>query len=420
MIFHIFTGVFVYRNMVQVMGLKCTLIGLILLVNVCISASSQSTEKYLTLYFAYNNICELCNEDKEMLDYINAQIKDITDKPRILFDAYNIFIENNAFQFDQILKRLGMGDQRIKPPVLIIGDKYLSGNEEIRTGTRDLFLRQMEIFSTDRVSPEWMVPNLSIPDITAKISPGTQIPPELHNAKASDSILICFVTSGCASCEKVKQLLSSLPTSIDLDNREQSEIKIIYYNVNEGQGLVEIRHFFNHFGVSEHYQIVPIVFYTGGWLSGFENIEKNLNHVLLRGEARNFVYPGTVTKKSALAELSTLFLVGIVGGVNLCSISIFLFLLSLLVVKSGNVLSLSLSYVTARLIMYSAIGFSILFTAQTLNRNILITAPTVYTVTALLCYTFAVAILPSIVALLYLHGKKAFNSLSPFLFRAAL
>ncbi|MDR1636776.1 MAG: hypothetical protein LBR93_05505, partial [Treponema sp.] len=113
----------------------------------------------------------------------------------------------------------------------------------------------------------------------------------------------------------------------------------------------------------------PIVFYTAGYLSGYSNIQSGALGVLATGKALNFAFPGGGGEIRALnwLELPAVFLAGLLGGLNPCSISMLLLLLSLLAAKNAHVLPLGLSYVASKLLTYLVLGLLLFTLARSLD-----------------------------------------------------
>jgi cytochrome c biogenesis protein CcdA len=329
------------------------------------AGAGGGTETYLSIYFAWENPCELCHDDAEFYEFFTRQISGIPDRPIIGFNALNIFKEGNRQVFDQLCGELDINWASLPLPIFIIGDEYLAGDEAIRNGARDLYVRQKDRQVEIRVRPVYSFSSQPAPQTAAKA------PRDFPAAGPGDSVLVCFVTTACENCEKATVLLRGLPDEITLADGTSSSLDIYYFNVAEEEGLPAARQFFSAFKVPDSKQLVPVVFYAGGYLAGYEEIEKNINEVLISGAARDVIYPGSAAAAPELAwrELPAIFLAGLLGGLNPCSISMLLLLLSLLASKSGRILPLGLTYVASRMITYLALGFGLFSLGQILNQE---------------------------------------------------
>jgi hypothetical protein len=313
------------------------------------SGVDTGTEKWISIYFGFDNACELCHEDQDFYDSLLQSTRNVPDKPYVSFYSYNIFKAEARAEFSDVCAGLGIEFRQFDMPMLIIGDEYLIGNDAIYAGAKDLFLRQMDKETITRV--KWQSGFAA-----GTNSKAIQPPKDFPRTKDDNSVLVCFVTTACENCEKAKAFLSTFP----------DDVEIFFYNVSDNEGYPAARQFFEAYKVPDREQLVPIVFYAGGYLSGLENIQKNLEGVLASGGGRGFVFPGVeaAAPELSLRELPAIFLAGLLGGLNPCSISMILLLLSLLASKSGRILPLGLTYVTARFITYLALGLSLFSLGQ--------------------------------------------------------
>jgi cytochrome c biogenesis protein CcdA len=320
----------------------------------------------LTVHYAFNNPCELCRDDMEFLEVFYQEIRDLPDRPFIAFQSYNLFHSGPSFRFAELCETLGIKPDGRSLPILIIGNEYLEGSEEVSAGARDLYIRQKET-AVVWVKPAGM--EAPVPSPSAAVS--ATIPQDFPATGPDTSTLVCFVTTACESCAKVEDLLNGLPGEITLKDGSTTPLDIYYFNVAENEGLPAIKRFFEAYAVPEEDQLTPIVFYTGGYLSGFADIQADIENVLASGAARDFAYPGIEAPGPELAwrELPAIFLAGLLGGVNPCSVSMLLLLLSLLGAKSGRILPLGLTYVASRMITYLALGLSLFSLGQILNQE---------------------------------------------------
>jgi hypothetical protein len=311
----------------------------------------------LQMYYAYENPCELCDDEARFVEFFNRVTADVPERPEIFYSGFNLFRTGAARQFRYYASQLGIETSGLPLPLLIIGDEYLAGEDAIREGVRELFIRQTESAHNEiAVSP------------AAGTGPAPEAPvPKYPLVNPEESVLVCFVTSACENCEKAKTYLGRLPQSVDLA-QGNSPLRVIYYNVAENEGLAAARQFFEAYQVPDKDQIVPIVFYTGGYLSGYSNIQSGAPGILAMGKALNFAFPGGGGIRSfGWLELPAVFLAGLLGGLNPCSISMLLLLLSLLAAKNAHVLPLGLSYVASKLLTYLVLGLALFTLARSLD-----------------------------------------------------
>jgi hypothetical protein len=334
------------------------------------SAAEEDRNVRLQVYYAYDNPCELCRDEAEFIEFFNQVTADVPGRPEIFYSGFNVFRTGTAQQFNYYASQSGIDVSRLPLPVLIIGDEYLAGEEAIREGLRELFIRQ-----TESARNEIPIPPASVAGGGSEPASGASSP-QYPPVSPGESVLVCFVTTGCENCEKAKAYLGRLPESISLPQGDSSPVRVIYYNVAENEGLAAARQFFEAYQVPDNEQIVPLVFYTEGYLSGYSNIQSGTLGVLATGKALNFAFPGAGGEGPALnwLELPAVFLAGLLGGLNPCSISMLLLLLSLLAAKNAHVLPLGLSYVASKFLTYLVLGLALFTLARSLDLSVFHTA----------------------------------------------
>ncbi|MDR1175068.1 MAG: hypothetical protein LBK83_06320 [Treponema sp.] len=331
------------------------------------SAAEEGRLVRLAVYYAYENPCELCRDEADFIEFFNRVTADVPGRPEIAYNGFNVFRLGTARQFASYASQLGIDTSRLPFPILIIGDEYLAGEEAIREGLRELFIRQAES-SHNEIAVSASVnagAGTAAGTGTASRAPLPEYPP----VSPQESVLVSFVTTACENCEKAKTYLERLPESVSLGPDTLSPVRVISYNVAEDEGLAAARQFFEAYRVPDNEQIVPIVFYTSGYLSGYSNIQSDTPAVLAAGKALNFAFPdegGEIRSLSRL-ELPAIFLAGLLGGINPCSISMLLLLLSLLAAKNAHVLPLGLSYVASKLLTYLILGLLLFTLARSLD-----------------------------------------------------
>jgi len=152
----------------------------------------------------------------------------------------------------------------------------------------------------------------------------------------------------------------TLPDSITI-NGQTSTINIVRYNIYEGDNLSLYIKMISTYEVPDQEQIVPIVFLTTDYLSGYDSISRELPALLESGGGLSFSYPAQVSPHQPItfSDLWGFFLAGLLGGFNPCSISLLFLLLSLLTSMEKNIVRAGMTFVAARFTAYLVIGLSI-------------------------------------------------------------
>jgi hypothetical protein len=330
------------------------------------AAEEEDRSVRLQMYYAYENPCELCRDEADFIEFFNRVTADVPGRPEISYSGFNLFRTGPAQQFSYYASQLGIDTSRLPLPVLIIGDGYLAGEEAVREGLRELFIRQTESAHNEIALP--LQAQAGAGGGGTGAASGASLP-KYPPVSSGESVLVCFVTGACENCEKAKAYLGRLPESVSLAQNKVSPVRVVSYNVAENEGLVAARQFFDAYQVPDKDQIVPIVFYTGGYFSGYANIQSGVPGVLAAGKALNFSFPegGGEIRALGWLELPAVFLAGLLGGLNPCSISMLLLLLSLLAAKNAHVLPLGFSYVASKLLTYLVLGLALFALARSLD-----------------------------------------------------
>jgi cytochrome c biogenesis protein CcdA len=192
------------------------------------------------------------------------------------------------------------------------------------------------------------------------------------NSQADDttSKVLYFYVTPCDECAAVKGLLDRLPGVVEVQSDGktfQSAVTVIGYNVGTEDGLKAARELFARYHVPDSEQSVPILFFRNSYLSGSKEIAAYLDEKLKNGDALGTLEPGTGSDQLALQsyEWPGIFLTGLVNGFNPCSISMLLFLITLLLARSASVMKMGLSFIAGKFVMYIVLGtalFSLLLT----------------------------------------------------------
>lgn len=81
--------------------------------------------------------------------------------------------------------------------------------------------------------------------------------------KSTDSVILYFFTVSCTDCSEVKSLLKKMT----YEQTTKKPLVIHEFNIAEGDNVVLLQKLFSIYGVASDKQQVPIVFFSGGYLS---------------------------------------------------------------------------------------------------------------------------------------------------------
>ncbi|MDR1542077.1 MAG: hypothetical protein LBU32_29690 [Clostridiales bacterium] len=196
--------------------------------------------------------------------------------------------------------------------------------------------------------------------------------PRFTPSNPNDSTLVCFVSTACESCFKTKEFLATLDEEYPLDGGGSTKVALHVININEGDGSQVIRQFFEAYKVSPSDQRTPILFYSKGYLAGDPTIQQNLVYLIKLGAARGFDdrFLGAASAAGPSMSIPAVFAAGLVGGVNPCSISLALLLLTLVANKRDKILKVGFTYISSKLITYLALGLFLYSFIQALDSAV--------------------------------------------------
>lgn len=308
-------------------------------------------EETFVIYYFHETSCASCDGTADFITVFNEQVGDLKETYSYELKTVNTFVGNGSNQLDEMLSAIGKTREDISLPVMIIGEDCVCGLDEIEHSLRDLFIKygegyQVSYIETDSSDPE---DSQSEGDLFQDVT-----------VQAEDSFISFFYTLACDDCDAVKAYLDTLPQMVTVGNTE-STVVIDRYSIADADGMERIKKMFEAYEVPEEDQQVPIVFYTGGYLSGREAIINELGTHLEAGELQNFTYPGgDVTMNPITAkELPGIAVTGFINGFNPCSISILFLLLSLIMMDKSKILKIGFTFMAGKYIMYLILGLGL-------------------------------------------------------------
>ena len=184
----------------------------------------------------------------------------------------------------------------------------------------------------------------------------------------SDSFFVMFVTTACAPCIKAEGFLDTLDSEYPLDNGGYTKVDMRIINVGDQDGALIAQRFFEAYKVPQEDRHTPVLFYTTGYLTGDHVIIQDLEMLIRSGALQNFKEPEA--KPDTALSFPLIFGAGLLGGVNPCSISMVLMLLSLLASKRERIVRAGISYIAAKLLTYLLLGLVLYKSLQVLDSAV--------------------------------------------------
>ena len=271
----------------------------------------KGTSNKLDIHYFYNNPCGACDIETPFYEMFNEEVGDLKGEVNYQITLHNTFQLESKSYFEKVCEVLGISPEEISQPLMVLGDAYLSGEEEIASGLRETFKEQMQIM------PEIVLENQE------ETESGSQYTLQESKEEDTGSYLVYFYTIACEDCNKTRGLLDELDPNYN--------VKIQDYNIGEAEGTEFINAYFNTYKVAQKDQQVPIIFYDGGYLSGYDAIEESLTEVIESGQTLGALPSIQMQEiqEITLGDMPKLFVTGLINGFNPCSISMLLLLLSL-------------------------------------------------------------------------------------------
>ena len=305
-----------------------------------VESQADPGQDILTIEVFYNNPCESCDDDLEIVQEIKDYLESNETSFDVEFFTYNIFKGRSGF-----LKRLeaaGLLESEVILPAVFMNGRLWEG-EYAQIGSQ---------FSDSAAAGE------AESDVITRI----------QSLSGTDSAFILFTTYACGSCDAVK-------TYLDTVQSEYGEVVIIEANILSGDNSELLTGLMDKHALSDDLRKVPILFYKSGYLSGEKAIKENMEEVILSGTAigltvedvefaamENILTPG---------EMGRAFGIGLVNGLNPCALSMLLMVLSILIMSDKNFLSGSMAYMTGKFCAYLAMGAGAFFLLSVVKESLI-------------------------------------------------
>ena len=280
------------------------------------------------LYF-FESYCGSCTPEEDFLE----TFRDLTGKNTGDYACtfYNIRYENARKALDDTINRYNIPKERQLLPLLIVDGQVYAGQDAISAELpRDALARE----------------------------------------NTTDSVVYYLYVTACASCAEAKKVLDTLPASVSLTRGAyafESKVEIVPINIGEETALA--LSLFESYRVPEDKQVAPIVFLRDRYLSGSEEIQRDLFGALARGEVvGNRIVQTEKVSLPPLHLLSTM-AAGLVGGLNPCALSMVLLLLSILIPLEKKVGRYALLFLASKFVCYLAIGTLLASVLQAFDLN---------------------------------------------------
>ena len=351
--------------------------------NVC----GAENEKTVTVEFFYENVCAACEGDADFYSILDETIpKEERRNLNIEVRTYNVFLDSCKVYYDTVKEQTAIPDGT-DLPVLVVGNYWVNGYDGMEEFLREQLLEtpgtadgqdttsQDGIDKKDAGNPADATPVSGQDTAENTEQMANEIIRQIKDSE--NRMFLLFTTNACDDCEQAEDWIKA------------SSLKdaVITCNIIEENGLELLKCMFRTYEVPESDQVVPALFVGNTVFTGKDRIQSEVqgisgdasdsNQRLIENleNARSLAQEDGITaeKEKNGISLAAMAGAGLLAGLNPCSISMLLMLLSLILSEKASVWKNGMLYLLGKYGTYFAIGFVIYFTAsqipeQTLNQ----------------------------------------------------
>lgn len=181
--------------------------------------------------------------------------------------------------------------------------------------------------------------------------------PSMVKAEDRTVTAIYFYSPTCSTCHKIEYFLNDI-------KKEFSYFDLRKYNITDvkNKSLLD-KYSQTYFLSSDDEGVVPVIFIGDKYFIGERSIRSNLRKELSRSDipSTKILGSGTDNFNSSIQQflnfrVASVFVAGLINGINPCSMSMLLFFLSLLMIKRVNILRIGFVFSTGKFIAFLLLG----------------------------------------------------------------
>ncbi|MBQ3078833.1 MAG: glutaredoxin [Clostridia bacterium] len=289
-----------------------------------LGAYSESPRE--VLYF-YINYCESCTPEEDFREYFRSLTgSSLSD---FSYRSYNTAKSEGKKAYEEAIETYNIENPSL--PLVIVDQKAYAGASSMETELAQYALTWHE---------------------------------------TTDSTVIYLYVPACESCKRVKDVLASLPERVQVKrgNTEfTSNVVIMEYDISRDPSIADT--LFQSYSVPDEKRITPSVFINGRYLSGADDIEKNLPSMISLGWAAGGVSLPEISEETEHAALSVIETIGagLAAGVNTCALSMIIMFVTVIMELKKNAGLVAFTFLFSKFICYLLIGFAFLSLLQSFN-----------------------------------------------------
>lgn len=367
-------------------------------------------------YYQYN-VCASCHPEDDFFAVVSDTISLIKQEYPYEIAVYNTFRAEDKNRFEKRLQELGLKEADVSLPALIMISEdsealvCLSGLDEIKEKLEDTLKQAAK--PGQFVSSEAELESDEKTEIVTRAENENQIETPSYNTdwkeqlreavskdKSTDSVILYFSTASCTDCSEVKSLLKKMTD----EQTTKKPLVIHEFNIAEGDNVVLLQKLFTIYDVASDKQQVPIVFFSGGYLSGAKAVTQGLEQKWKDDELTGFNLENILSddvsgqeENKDQASFKTyigLAAAGFINGVNPCGASMLLMLLAAIAMSGRSVIKTGCAYLAGKFAAYCAMGMGLYKLFMAIGQDIF------FSISNVLTWIFAAVFF--ILAILYL------------------
>ena len=352
-------------------------------------------------YYQYN-VCASCHPEDDFFAVVSDTISPIKQKYPYEIAVYNTFRAEDKKRFEKRLQELGLKEADVSLPTLIMISEdsealvCLSGLDEIKEKLEDTLKQaaQPEQFvskeaaleSDEKTEAASLIENESQNQMQISSSDWKeQLREAVSKDKSTDSVILYFSTVSCTDCSEVKSLLKKMTD----EQTTKKPLVIHEFNIAEEDNVVLLQKLFSIYDVASDKQQVPIVFFSGGYLSGSKAVTQGLEQKWKDDELTGFNLENILSDDASWKEENKdqasfktyigLAAAGFINGVNPCGASMLLMLLAAIAMSGRSVIKTGCAYLAGKFTAYCAMGMGLYKLFMAIGQDIFLSISNVFT-----------------------------------------
>ena len=367
-------------------------------------------------YYQYN-VCASCHPEDDFFAVVSDTISPIKQEYPYEIAVYNTFRAEDKNRFEKRLQELGLKEADVSLPALIMISEdsealvCLSGLDEIKEKLEDTLKQaakpgqfvssEVALESDEKTEAASLTENENQDQMQVSSSDWKeQLREAASKDKSTDSVILYFSTASCTDCSEVKSLLKKMTD----EQTTKKPLVIHEFNIAEGDNVVLLQKLFTIYDVASDKQQVPIVFFSGGYLSGAKAVTQGLEQKWKDDELTGFNLENILSddvsgqeENKDQASFKTyigLAAAGFINGVNPCGASMLLMLLAAIAMSGRSVIKTGCAYLAGKFAAYCAMGMGLYKLFMAIGQDIF------FSISNVLTWIFAAVFF--ILAILYL------------------